>query len=68
MKSFTLSLLFFLFFCIELYAQPFVKIGSVSDILMDLENGKAEWCDYDMDGDLDVVITGNSGIGPFTSL
>jgi predicted nucleotidyltransferase len=31
-------------------------------------NGVARWGDYDHDGDLDILITGNDGNGPFTAI
>lgn len=31
-------------------------------------NGVARWGDYDHDGDLDILITGNNGNGPFTAV
>ncbi len=31
-------------------------------------NGVARWGDYDHDGDLDILITGNDGQGPFTAI
>jgi len=68
MKYYILLLFFHLLFHIETHTQPFVKVEPGSGVLMNLEKGKAEWCDYDMDGDPDVVITGNSVSGPVTRL
>ncbi len=40
----------------------------ISAALTGIESGNAEWGDYDNDGDLDIVLTGNSASGTFTAV
>ena len=48
--------------------QPFIPDQNLSGLLTDISNGDVLWCDYDSDGDLDILITGNSVNGPVTEL
>lgn len=49
-------------------AQPFQKNESVSAILSNVSNGCAKWVDYDLDGDFDILVTGESDSGAVTQL
>lgn len=44
------------------------RFTSVPQAFTPLTDGSIEWGDYDHDGDLDLLITGNDGKGPFTGL
>ncbi len=49
-------------------AQPFQKNESVSDVLSNVSNGCAEWVDYNLDGDFDIMVTGNGQQIPVTKI
>jgi len=46
-----------------LLSQPFIINEDISSELPDMAFGDAKWCDYDMDGDLDVLLSGFTAMG-----
>ncbi|MEO1216901.1 MAG: FG-GAP-like repeat-containing protein [Bacteroidota bacterium] len=46
----------------------FVDGGANSTALIDVKDGSVDWGDYDNDGDLDLLITGNDGSTPITRI
>ncbi len=49
-------------------AQPFQKNEAASSILTNVSKGCAVWMDYDLDGDYDILVTGESQNGPVTKI
>ena len=66
MKKFFFIALFF--FPTILNSQPFQKNETASSVLTNISNGCVKWVDYDLDGDFDILVSGDSGTGAFTQL
>jgi len=49
-------------------AQPFYLDEGISDTLANIAHGDALWGDYDGDGDLDILIAGNTDTGSITEI
>ncbi len=49
-------------------AQPFQNNEAASSILTNVSKGCAVWIDYDLDGDYDILVTGESQNGPVTKI
>lgn len=47
-------------FSANLFAQPFEKDLATTEALPDLANGIGIWGDYDLDGDLDILLSGHN--------
>jgi hypothetical protein len=64
MKTKLLILSFFALTCIAAFSQGFTLVdgGMVS-----VGRSSVAWGDYDMDGDLDVLLTGDHGSGPYVA-
>ncbi len=58
-------------FVTKIYANnggTFVEDTVADDDLTDVYDGSLAWGDYDLDGDLDILLTGNNGIGPVSQV